>query len=232
MQQEIGKVKLSNVSLSYGGNVLYADFNACFENGINVILGKSGCGKTSLLNIIMGLVSFEGVCEAVRPSVVFSDPALAPITAENNVKAVLGKNCGKQAEAALKLAEIYDKRKQNASTLSDGEKQRVALARAFASGRTLMLLDEPFSRLDYGVKTQLYNTLIDYLCSTATTAILVTHDIDEALTLADRIYFLDGRPCSLQLVSELHCPQRERNIYDERHNEIRKRLQDLFAKNF
>lgn len=229
MRKENCAVTLSNVCLSYGDNVVYDGFNAEFYKGINVILGKSGCGKTSLLNVIAGLVDYKGECQSDKPSIVFSEPTLSPVSAENNVKAVLGKDCAKQVENALKSARIYDKRKQNALTLSDGEKQRVALARAFASGRSLMLLDEPFSRLDYGVKAQLYDTLIDYLRASDTSALLVTHDVDEALTLADRIYFLDGRPCSIRLVAELTVPQRERDVFDEAHNAVRKQLQSAFA---
>lgn len=229
MRKEDCKITLNNICLSYGDNVIYDGFNADFCAGINVVLGKSGCGKTSLLNVIAGLVRFSGECLCDKPSVVFSEPTLSNVSVENNVKVVLGKNCGKQVENALKLAKIYDKRKQNASTLSDGEKQRVSLARAFASERTLMLLDEPFSRLDYGVKKQLYDTLIDCLSSTDTTAIVVTHDIDEALTLADKIYCLDGKPCNLRLVTELATPQRERDIYNEAHNVIRNQLQQLFT---
>ncbi|MDE7455024.1 MAG: ATP-binding cassette domain-containing protein [Clostridia bacterium] len=229
MQQEKSEVKLNNVCLAFGDNVLYDGFCADFSKGINVVLGKSGCGKTSLLNVIMGLVNYKGECIAPKPSVVFSEPTLAPVSVENNVKTVLGRNCDKQVEHALQLACILDKRKQNVTTLSDGEKQRVALARAFAVDRQLMLLDEPFSRLDFGVKKQLYDTLINYLQTANVTCIVVTHDIDEALTLGDYVYYLDGKPCALRQIAKLTCPQNERDIYDEYHNSIRKQLQDAFA---
>lgn len=229
MHQKDCKVKLNNVCLSFGDNVIYDGFCAEFGTGVNVILGKSGCGKTSLLNVIMGLVNYTGDCVAAKPSVVFSEPTLAPVTVENNVKMVLGGKCDEQTANALKLARIYDKRKQSATTLSDGEKQRVSLARAFASERKVMLLDEPFSRLDYGVKKQLYDTLTDYLQTADITAIIVTHDIDEALILADRIYYLDGKPCKLVQIAELDSSKAERDIYDKRHNAIRKQLQDLFS---
>lgn len=228
MRQKDYEITLHSVSLSYGDNVIYDNFNVNFSQGVNVILGKSGCGKTTLLNIIMGLVHFNGKCIAPKPSVVFSEPTLAPVSVENNVRMVLGKNYDKQVDDALAIARIADKRKQNTLTLSDGEKQRVALARAFACKRSVMLLDEPFSRLDCGVKRQLYDTLIDYLQKTNVTVLLVTHDIDEALTLADRIYFLDGRPCDLTEAAKLTEPQINRNIYDEQYGLLRLQLHNLF----
>lgn len=229
MQQKDYEIIIKNVSLSYGGKVIYDGFDYTFSKGINVILGKSGCGKTSLLNILTGLVDYKGECVIAKPSVVFSEPTLAPVSVENNVRMVLGKNCGKEVTEALAAARISDKRKQNALTLSDGEKQRVALARAFACKRSVLLLDEPFSRLDYGVKRQLYDTLIEYLKYADITVLLVTHDVDEALTLADGIYFLDGAPCKMSKVAELTTPQTDRDIYDEHSNAVRKRLHDLFT---
>ena len=228
MQQKDGGIVLKTIGVQYGDTVIFDGFNADFRQGINVILGKSGSGKTSLLNVITGLVAYKGESLSAKASVVFSEPALAPVSAENNVRLVLRRKDEKTVDEALKIARIESKRKQNVLTLSDGEKQRVALARAFACKRSVMLLDEPFSKLDYGVKRRLYDTLIDYLHSTATTALLVTHDIDEALTIADKIYFLDGRPCSIQLAAELAVPQKTRDIYDERHNAVRKQLQQVF----
>lgn len=229
MSENQSEVVLRNVGLSYGKEKIYENFNAVFPQGVNVILGKSGCGKTTLLNVIAGLIPYSGECKTDKVAVVFSEPALAPVSAENNVRMVLKKpDCG-IVDEALALARIEDKRNQNAATLSDGEKQRVALARAFASKRRVLLLDEPFARLDYGVKRQLHDTLINYLQTVASTVVMVTHDVDEALALADRIYFLDGRPCNLRLVAELTVLQKARDIYDERHNAIRKQLKLLFA---
>ncbi len=227
MCQKSNEIVLDNVSFAYGDNVIFKDFNTVFSRGINVVLGKSGCGKTTLLNIITGVVDYTGKCLSAPPSVVLSEPTLAPVSVENNVRIIFGKNCSEQVDEALKLAHIADKRKQNALTLSDGEKQRVSLARAFACSRSVMLLDEPFSRLDYGVKRQLYDTLIEYLQNKNITALLVTHDVDEALTLADRIYFLSNKPCTISQVAELTELRGERNIYDGQHSEIRKKLQNL-----
>lgn len=228
MSENQGEVVLRNVGLSYGKEKIYENFNAVFPQGVNVILGKSGCGKTTLLNVIAGLIPFSGECRTDKAAVVFSEPALAPVSAENNVRMVLKKpDCG-IVDEALALARIEDKRKQNAATLSDGEKQRVALARAFASKRRVLLLDEPFARLDYGVKRQLHDTLINYLQTVASTVVMVTHDVDEALALADRIYFLDGRPCRLREVASLSEPQSRRDVFGAEYDALKKTVLDLF----
>lgn len=228
MSENQCEVVLRNVGLSYGKEKIYENFNAVFPQGVNVILGKSGCGKTTLLNIIAGLIPYSGECKTDKVAVVFSEPALAPVSAENNVRMVLKKaDCG-VVDEALALARIEDKRNQNAATLSDGEKQRVALARAFASKRRVLLLDEPFARLDYGVKRQLHDTLINYLQTVASTVVMVTHDVDEALALADRIYFLDGRPCRLREVALLPESQIRRDVFGAEYDDLRKSVLDLF----
>ena len=106
-----GKIILRNVGLSYGKENIYDNFNAVFPQGVNVILGRSGSGKTTLLNIIAGLISYSGECVSDKAAVVFSEPALAPVSVENNVRMVLKKtDCG-AVDEALKLARIEDKRK-------------------------------------------------------------------------------------------------------------------------
>ena len=221
-------IKLTNVSVSYGDNVIYKDFNFSFYKGVNVVLGQSGSGKTTLLNVIANLVEYSGNCEADKVAIVFQTPSLAPVSVLNNVQMVVnGKNAKQIAQEMLKLAQIDDLKDKRATTLSGGEQQRVSLARAFAADRPVLLLDEPFHSLDYGVKQKLYATLQNLLKKYEKTVVLVTHDIDEALLLGDRIYLLNNRPCALTQVAEITTPQGERDEYSAETIELRKRLQQL-----
>ena len=221
-------IKLTNVSVSYGDNTIYKDFSFEFQRGVNVVLGQSGSGKTTLLNVIANLVEFGGQCETDKVAIVFQTPSLAPVSVLNNVEMVVnGKNARELAEEMLKLAQIYDLKDKRATLLSGGEQQRVSLARAFAADRPVLLLDEPFHSLDYGVKKKLYQTLNDLLAKYTKTVVLVTHDIDEALLLGDRIYLLKDRPCTLTQVAEITTPQGERSEYSDETVALRKQLQKL-----
>lgn len=223
-------ITLSDITVSYGKNTVYQNFSHTFDKGVNVVLGKSGCGKTTLLNVIAHLVPFAGECDAGgKSAVVFQQPSLAPVSVKNNVDLVLprGDNSEKISHY-LQLAQIDDKQSQNALTLSGGEQQRVSLARAFAAETPVLLLDEPFSGLDYGVKAQLRLTLNTLLADSDKTVVLVTHDIDDALSLADRIYFLRGRPCEISLVAELSVSRSKRSEFDEQTTVLKKQLQELF----
>ena len=223
-------IKLTNISVSYGDNVIYKDFNFEFERGVNVVLGQSGSGKTTLLSVIANLVNYQGKCETDKVAIVFQTPSLAPVSVLNNVQMVVsGKQSKQLAEEVLKLAQIYDKKDKRATTLSGGEQQRVSLARAFAANRPVLLLDEPFHSLDYGIKQKLHQTLQNLLEKYDKTVVLVTHDIDEALALGDRIYLLKDKPCTLTQVAEISTPQGERNEYSEQWTELRKQLQHLLV---
>lgn len=234
-------ITLKDISVSYGDNVIYKDFNFEFQEGVNVVLGQSGSGKTTLLNVIANLVEYSGQCKTDKVAIVFQTPCLAPVTVYNNVQLVVdGKKLTKQQKSSqegsnsqswidevLKLSQIYDLKDLRATTLSGGEQQRVSLARAFASNRPILLLDEPFHSLDYGVKQKLYQTLNTLLKKFSKTVVLVTHDIDEALVLGDRVYLLKNRPCELTKVAEISTPRDERDLYSEQTVALRKQLQQL-----
>ena len=220
-------LNLHNVTVRYGDNIIYNDFSFEFCEGVNVILGKSGSGKTTLLNVIANLVEHEGSCDADKVAVVFQTPCLSPVSVKSNVRLVYdGSDVGKIDEV-LRLAQIDGLKEYKATKLSGGEQQRVSLAMAFASDKPVLLLDEPFASLDYGTRSKLYATLTSLLDSYGKTVLLVTHDVDEALALADRIYLLSDRPCKLTQVAELTTPRQQRSEYADESIALRKQLHQL-----
>ncbi len=222
-------VELKNITVKYGNNVVYENFCFRFEEGVNVILGKSGCGKTTLLNVVADLVEHTGVCISdEKAAVVFQTPTLAPVSVWKNVDMVLPKGGNLQEiETALTLVGLSEKRNQLAFSLSGGEKQRLSLAMAFASGRNIWLMDEPFSNLDYGAKTQLRMVLDKLLLIAPKTVLFVTHDIDDAIALSDKVYLLQDRPSVLTQVAEIQTPRNKRSDVDAQSLQIKAQLQQL-----
>ena len=227
-------IKLENVSVKYGDNAVYEDFTFTFPIGVNVILGKSGCGKTTLINVVANLIDYDGKCQARGDvAVVFQEPCLAPVSVKKNIDLVLPKvKDGEQVRKVLELAQIAHKQDVNVQKLSGGEQQRVALARAFVANRPILLLDEPFEGLDYGTKNQLQNVLSEMLRHDSQSrddscVLIVTHDIDEALALADRIYLLHDKPCQLDLIESIDVPRSTRDQFTEETLRLKAKLQSL-----
>ena len=177
------------------------------------ILGHSGCGKSTVLSIIAGLqtATFGGVVingkQVDEPGkdrgMVFQSPALLPwLTAGENVELAVQSakpefSAAKRREHAaeyLKLVGIADCLNQKPAELSLGTQQCVSLARALAIEPTFLLLDEPFSMLDSLTRLDLQDTLLDAWEKTKKVVVMVTHDIDEALYLADRIVLMTDGP--------------------------------------
>lgn len=227
-------VQIENLHLVYGTNVIYKDFSHTFKGGkLHVILGKSGCGKTSLLNAIANLVKFDGQIDCGKLSYVFQQPRLAHTTVFNNVEMVLLSEIANKQERAqtvqsyLNFAEVGHLVNKQVSKLSGGEQQRVSLARAFAYPAQVLLMDEPFKSLDLGIRKTLYKTLDNLLTQNPRTTILVTHDIDEALALADTIYLLQDKPCNLVEVCQITTSRNARDLYSQDMLTLRKQLENL-----
>ena len=227
-------VKIQNLHLSYHSNVIYNNFSHTFVAGkVHVILGKSGCGKTSLLNAIANFVPFDGQIECGNLSYVFQQPRLAHTTVFNNVEMVLlsqiADKCLRQqtVQNCLSLAEIAHLAEKQVVKLSGGEQQRVSLARAFAYPSQVLLMDEPFKSLDLGIRKTLYKTLDNLLTQNPRTTILVTHDVDEALALADNVYLLQDRPCELVEICQIDTPRNKRDLYSQDMLTLRKQLENL-----
>jgi len=177
------------------------------------IIGHSGCGKSTLLTMIAGLNDItEGniIVDANRiqgagpdRAVVFQSPSLFPwMTAMENVmigvKQVFAHGTKKQREDICKYyldkVGLGDSFHQRASSLSQGMQQRVGIARAFALKPKVLLLDEPFGMLDSMTRVELQDVLIDVWAKEKITAVMVTHDVDEAILLSDRVIMMTGGP--------------------------------------
>jgi len=197
-----------------GPFVAVKDVNAEVAAGEFVaILGHSGCGKSTVLSILAGLnqASFGGVVidgrQVTQPgperAIVFQAPCLLPwLTALQNVQlaATQGTQPRSATEAAvaarhyLDLVGVGDAAGQMPAALSLGTQQCVALARALASEPRFLLLDEPFSMLDSLTRFELQDVLLRVWEQSGKTVVMVTHDVDEALYLADRLILMTDGP--------------------------------------
>jgi NitT/TauT family transport system ATP-binding protein len=180
------------------------------------LIGPSGCGKSTVLNIVAGLIQpTDGNVRFADPSMhvsyVFQRPRLLPWrNVERNVAFSLEQTTtgGGERRAAIRAAiarvNLEGHEHKYPHELSGGMQQRVAIARALAVNPRLLLLDEPFGALDALTRSYMQEELLGIVRGAGTTAILVTHDIDEALLLADRILVMSSRPGTIK--HELRVP--------------------------
>ncbi len=213
-------VELSNLTKIYptpkGPAVIVQDFNLRIRKGEFVaLIGHSGCGKSTVLSMLAGLndISGGGIVLAGKElagagpdrGVVFQSPSLLPwLTAYENV--MLGVDqvfFTAHADERREIAEYYlavvglgDAMDKRPAELSQGMRQRVGIARAFALKPNMLLLDEPFGMLDSLTRYELQQVLIDLWTRNHITALMVTHDVDEALFLSDRIVCMTDGPAA------------------------------------
>jgi ABC-type nitrate/sulfonate/bicarbonate transport system ATPase subunit len=215
-------IALENISLDRDGLAVLSDLTLEVARGEFVaVVGPSGCGKTTLLNLISrylaptrGAVSCEGIVRMV-----YQNGGLLPwLTASENI--LLGlRDVGDDEERERQLAELLALIKlegfgdQYPHRLSGGMRQRVELARAIAGASDILLMDEPFSALDYLTRLRMRRELARILDERPRTVMLVTHDIEEAAQLADRVVVLSERPAQICLELALQTP-RPRDLTD------------------
>jgi iron(III) transport system ATP-binding protein len=206
-------VRLHNVSKSFGSTRAVAGVSLEITNGeLFAVLGPSGCGKTTLLRLIAGFERPDGGTVEVggremagertfvqpekrRIGMVFQDYALFPhLTVEGNVAFGLRRGDHARVRTTLELVGLQHKAARYPHELSGGERQRVALARALAPEPEIVMLDEPFSSLDATLRADLRREVELILREAGATTLLVTHDQEEALSLADRLAVMrEGR---------------------------------------
>jgi len=180
-------IEIKGLKKSYGKNAVYDNFNLDIEEGkVTCILGESGSGKTTLLNCIAGLTDYSGTITQKKCSYVFQSPRLVPsLTVSGNIALVCSDR--EKIKDLLSKVHLSEKAEEYPVKLSGGQAQRVSLARAFAYGGEVLLMDEPFSSLDVKLKFEMYETFSTLIKEERTTVVFVTHDVDEAARLADRI---------------------------------------------
>jgi ABC-type nitrate/sulfonate/bicarbonate transport system ATPase subunit len=190
-----------------------------------VIVGPSGCGKTTFLRLVAGLetadagqIEFDGSVQLPNHSrfgVMFQDPRLLPwLTVEENLRLAFPAkaDAGTKIDNLLKLVGLEGWKKAYPRRLSGGMAQRAALARALCRNPQILLLDEPFGALDAFTRTRLRSDLDELWKSLNVTVILVTHDIEEAVYLADRVIRMKNGSIEGCLDISLPRPREQRGV--------------------
>lgn len=193
-----------------------------------VVVGPSGAGKSTLVNILGGFIEPDAgqILKDGAPLTapgpdrmpVFQDHALFPwyTTAENVAyglrnKGLSKQGIGKRVAEMLELVGLSDAANYYPAQLSGGMSQRAALARAIAPEPEILLLDEPFAALDEGTRCQLHNELLKIWRKYSPTIVMITHNLAEAVLLADRIAILQPPPRGLEKIFKIGIPRKERS---------------------
>ena len=197
---------IKNLTKSYGSTPVFKNFNLeIAEGAVTCILGGSGAGKTTLLNVIAGLTAFSGEVTSVKCSYIFQEPRLVPnLTVYGNLRLVCRDDGA--IRYMLEKTGLTQKESSYPIALSGGQAQRVSVARAFLYKSDVVLMDEPFSSLDLKLKISMMKVFGEVRANDGRTAVFVTHDIDEALYLADRIIVLSDGKIVFDNINERNLP--------------------------
>ena len=213
-------VKFDKISKIFGKSVILNNISYSFKPATTTcIIGPSGCGKTTLLNILVGLeLPTEGKAEFVTKAGIgymFQEDLLLPWrTLKENITLVYEILNGKTDSGCDKYLNSFGlKGYENyyPNELSGGMKQRTALIRTLLPNPGLLLLDEPFSNLDFDIKIRIQKEILKYQKQNGTTIILVTHDLEDAIALSDEIIILSDKPTIIKKKIKIDFDQMDRN---------------------
>lgn len=226
------KLETKNISMAFDGRTIIEDISIHVKKGELVsLLGLSGSGKTTLFNCIAGLyqpmtgqILMDGRNITGQTGhlayMLQKDLLLQHYTIEDNVALPLVIRGQKRREARAAVQEYFPEfglegtQKMYPSQLSGGMRQRAALLRTYMFSHDVALLDEPFSALDTITKSQIHEWYLDIMEEINLTTVFITHDIDEAILLSDRIYIMAGRPGRIDGEVRIEPARRERDGFN------------------
>lgn len=232
----MAELKVSGITFAYEETPVLKDVNVeLHEHELVSILGASGCGKTTLFHIISGLhkprqgkVMLNGKditgCPGQISYMMQKDLLLPYRTIEDNVSLPLVLKGESKRKAREKVSIYFEEfglegtQRKYPRQLSGGMRQRAALLRTYMFSRDVALLDEPFSALDTLTKSEMHRWYLDVMDKIHLSTLFITHDIDEAILLSDRIYLLTGKPGRVTeeiIIKEPKPRKREFNLTEE-----------------
>jgi ABC-type nitrate/sulfonate/bicarbonate transport system ATPase subunit len=210
------QLELQNVSFGFGTIKVLENLSLNVNPGeVVVIVGPSGCGKTTILNLLSGHInpnSGQVYREGVIRTVYQKDGLFPWLTVLENINMGLRSVSDPQQrenelQSLLELIHLQDFKQHYPHELSGGMRQRVEIARALAGNSDILLMDEPFSSLDYQTRLRMRYELVHLLKNRPRTIVFVTHDIEEAAQLADRVLVLSKRPATILRELEIASPK-------------------------
>lgn len=233
-------ININNLSKKYQtkDKEIHAIDNISFdinEGEIISIVGPSGCGKSTLLNILAGFESYTGSIRKNKPikiGYMFQNDCLLPylnVYKNASLGLLLSKKSNYEyVDTLLKKYNLYDFIDSFPSSLSGGMRQRLALIRTLAIKPNILFLDEPFSKLDEQTRKKVSEDVINIIRELKVTTILITHDINEAINLSDRIIVLSNRPCHIKNIYNKNDEDLYNKIWDNLNERWKK---EIFKKN-
>jgi len=246
----MNKLELENVSKNFGGIHAIKNISMTVQpRELVSIIGPSGCGKSTLLNMISGLfepddglIYLNGKVAKKRKGhvsyMIQKDLLLPWLKIIDNVilsQKIKGESATLAKEKARPLFKVFGLEgfeDKYPSQLSGGMRQRAALMRTYLDGKEILLLDEPFSGLDALTKMKMQDWLLNIKKTLDLTIVFVTHDIDEAIYLSNRIFVMSKRPATIKAVKyvELRRPRQREMMESVKFLELKRYLVDLFEK--
>lgn len=214
-------LEAEKVSHNYGDVHVLENLNFKVNPGeLVTIVGPSGCGKTTLLNILSGHLKPVGgkvISNGVIRTVYQQDGLFPWLTVAENIsmglRSMPEQERQKELDELIKLIHLEGFKDHYPHELSGGMRQRAEIARALAGESDILLMDEPFSALDYQTRLRMRRELVRLLALRQRTVIFVTHDIEEAAQLADRVFVLSKRPATISREFIIRSPK-PRNLTD------------------